>query len=153
MRNKPPEICMPKAIWDNLLKEVENYNGTVKAYRVITKRRHLGKVPKGELAHPYEVIDLEPIELEFNKEDKSLYKYSKQKKGGAYKTRESGKRYAGAVEIREDTSFTPLDGYWIGREKIDFYIFINSKKQRKAYWVDHNCGKHYETSIVFCNQQ
>ena len=149
---KPPEapqIRVPKALWNKILKEVDEFrkDGMIRAYRLITRRRSKGTVPDGRLGKPYHVIRMEKIDLQLNPWDELNYRYIRQKEKGAYKTKESGERYSGAVEIRTELSYTPVDAYWIGWEKIDFKIYMNSSREYRAYWVDHNWGKHYETRI------
>lgn len=144
MRKKPPEVHIPKKIWQEILNEAKQFtgkDGEEKAYALIAKRRG-GKVPKGYFGNHYKIIEKKPIELEHNPEKPSIYRYIQQKKRGMYFTKE--KKYVGAVEIRNNTDLCPMDGYWFGIERIDINIYVNAKGESRGFWVDHQWGRFYE---------
>lgn len=148
---RPPEIHISSQVWNKILNQAKRFSGIPgdeKAYALFGKRRKKGKAPRGYLSHHYEIIKMKSIQLEHDKQTPDVYRYVRQKERGMYPA--EGKRYVGAVEIRNDLDIHPLDGYWVGREKIDLNIYVNAKGEHKAFWVDHKWGKFYETQIRIC---
>jgi hypothetical protein len=143
---KPPMIIVQPEKWSEFTKTVASINqlaGQEKAFGLFCERRG-GKIPAGYKSNHYRVKEVKEITL---KRIGGTYVYADQKLRGFYPNK--GLRYAGALEIRDNLKLLPIDAYWMGRELIDFYIFIRSPTKTVAYWMDHETGVHEKTEIKF----
>jgi hypothetical protein len=138
----PPQVIIPLNIWTPILNEAEEFEKTrrPKAFGLFTSRRQGKRRRPDCIGADYYVKESKEIELKEIKP--GFYLYQKQKEKGFYP--KSGLRYAGAVEIRDDTNLRSFDAYWLGRELIDFIIFLNSPTICSAHWVNIKTGEFFE---------
>jgi len=132
-----PKVIIPKGIWEKVIEEAKNFDGTLKAFGLFSERRTASR-------RDYIIKDLKKIDVEIIKEKSfsgPIFRFRSMKDKGFYPS--GALRYCGTVLIQQDLNMTLHYAFWMGREQIDINInlFFDKSKNKpiyKAFWVAMN---------------